>query len=179
MADLIKLTCTSCGGKLELSHDIDQFVCAHCGTELIVKRSHGVIALKAVAQDIEGIKSSTDKTASELAIVRLKGEVFTLEQDKHAIVISVCGQKDLWKAYNLFRKKVSHSGPKKINSFEAAGEIQRLSSQEVVQFSEFLASQHPRFWDVHFAVGKLVTVNTELDRKSQELAVHQRQVSMS
>jgi predicted RNA-binding Zn-ribbon protein involved in translation (DUF1610 family) len=33
MAEFITLSCPSCGGKLQVSEDLDQFACAHCGTE--------------------------------------------------------------------------------------------------------------------------------------------------
>ncbi|MFL7795121.1 MAG: hypothetical protein AB8I69_23480 [Anaerolineae bacterium] len=30
--DSITLTCPSCGGKLQVTNDIDRFACTHCGT---------------------------------------------------------------------------------------------------------------------------------------------------
>jgi ribosomal protein S27AE len=78
--DFVTLSCPSCGGKLELSQEIDRFVCAHCGTEHIVRRAGGIIALKPVVDEIGKVRVGVDKTASELAIIRLKGEIAQLNQ---------------------------------------------------------------------------------------------------
>lgn len=78
MADFVTLSCPSCGHKLQITEDIDRFVCAACGNEHIVTRSDGVIVLRA-AEDIKGVKIGVDKTASELAIVRLSKEITDLE----------------------------------------------------------------------------------------------------
>lgn len=83
MADFITLTCPSCGGKLEITNDIDLFACAHCGTEHIVNRGGGIISLKPVVAEFQKIREGTDKTASELAISRLKNEISALQ---HTIV---------------------------------------------------------------------------------------------
>ena len=49
---MVKLTCKSCGAKLELTDDIDRFSCSHCGTEWIVNRSGGIVSLKEVEDGI-------------------------------------------------------------------------------------------------------------------------------
>lgn len=49
----MKLSCKSCKGKIELTNDIDQFYCAHCGTEWIVNRGGGMVNLKAVNEYTE------------------------------------------------------------------------------------------------------------------------------
>ena len=61
MDDFITLTCTSCGGKLEITTDIERFACAHCGTEHLVKRGGGIVSLAPVIEIIRGIKDGTDK----------------------------------------------------------------------------------------------------------------------
>jgi len=45
VTDFVTLTCPSCGGKLQITQDIDHFACAHCGTEHTVRRSGGTISL--------------------------------------------------------------------------------------------------------------------------------------
>ncbi len=71
-SDFVTLTCPNCGGKLNITKDIDRFSCAHCGTEYIVKRGSGVVSLKPVLEDVsKGVGS----TASELALVRLEKEI--------------------------------------------------------------------------------------------------------
>lgn len=60
---MIKLTCHSCGGKLEITDDIERFVCGHCGTEWLVNRSGGIVSLKAVEEQLGDIKKHTSQTA--------------------------------------------------------------------------------------------------------------------
>lgn len=51
---MVKLSCRSCGAKLELTDDIDQFSCANCGTEWAVNRSGGIVSLRAVDEHVGG-----------------------------------------------------------------------------------------------------------------------------
>jgi hypothetical protein len=81
MTDFITLTCPSCGSKLQLTNDIDRFACSSCGNEHIVIRSGGIVSLSPVAEHLKGIKVGVDKTASELAIPRLQGEITQLKKD--------------------------------------------------------------------------------------------------
>ena len=75
MPDFFTLTCPSCGGKLQITNDIDRFACGHCGTEHIVKRGGGVVTLVPILNEIKNVSMGVDKTASELAIARLKKDV--------------------------------------------------------------------------------------------------------
>jgi hypothetical protein len=75
MPDFVTLTCPSCGAKLEIGSDIEKFACGFCGNEHIVKRSGGIVALSPLIEGIKGVKQGVDKTASELAIKRLKDEI--------------------------------------------------------------------------------------------------------
>ena len=70
----INLNCANCGGKLEVYDDMDRFACGYCGTEMLVRRRGGTVSLKAVAEAIENVRKGVDKTAAELAIVRLEKE---------------------------------------------------------------------------------------------------------
>ena len=79
MTDFVSLTCPSCGGRLKITNDIERFACAYCGSEHIVKRGEGVISLSPVVEGLDKIRSGVDKTASELAIVRLQREIAELE----------------------------------------------------------------------------------------------------
>jgi predicted RNA-binding Zn-ribbon protein involved in translation (DUF1610 family) len=82
MSDYVTLSCPSCGGKLEITSDIDRFACAHCGTEYIVRRGGGLISLAPVTEEIRRVRTGVDKTASELAIARLTSEIAELEEKK-------------------------------------------------------------------------------------------------
>ena len=86
MEDFVTLTCPNCGGKLEITNDIERFACAFCGQEHIVKRGGGIISLKPIANDVRGIKIGVDKTAAELAIVRLTKEINRLIQERDNII---------------------------------------------------------------------------------------------
>ena len=82
MPNVISLTCPSCGGKLQITNDIERFSCGYCGNEQIVQRSGGVITLAPVVEGLKEVKKGVDKTASELAIVRLKEEINSLSQQR-------------------------------------------------------------------------------------------------
>lgn len=80
------LTCPSCGGKLQISQNINRFACGYCGNEQIVHRESGIVYLEPIAEDVrhiragvEGMRGGVDKTAAELAIVRLTKEIGDLE----------------------------------------------------------------------------------------------------
>lgn len=79
MGDFVTLTCPTCGGKLQITPDIDRFACTHCGNEHLVKRSEGVIAIQPLAESLTGLKRATDRTASELAIRRLTDDLAQLQ----------------------------------------------------------------------------------------------------
>lgn len=82
MVHAINLTCPSCGGKLEITSDIDRFACGHCGNEMIVQRGGGIVILKPVVEGLKNVQIGVDKTASELAIVRLEQEIGSLLERK-------------------------------------------------------------------------------------------------
>lgn len=75
MPEFVTLTCPSCGAKLQVGSDVDSFACSHCGNEHIVKRSGGTVSLAPVVEQLKNVRSGVDKTASELAIKRLKEEI--------------------------------------------------------------------------------------------------------
>ncbi len=80
MLNFITLSCPSCGNQLHITEDIDRFACAACGNEHIVNRSGGIVSLKPVIDSIKSLQLGVDKTASELAIVRIKKEIEELER---------------------------------------------------------------------------------------------------
>ena len=79
MADYISLTCPTCGTKLKITDDMNNFACGHCGSEHIVKREGGAISLAPLVESEKGTSDSVDKTESELAIPRLEKEINQLE----------------------------------------------------------------------------------------------------
>ena len=81
--DFITLSCPSCGGKLQVSNSIDRFACANCGTEHIVRRGGGIVSLEQV---MGGVKQGVDKTASELAVVRINKEITELQNQRQIVI---------------------------------------------------------------------------------------------
>jgi hypothetical protein len=83
--DSISLTCPNCGGRLEITGDVNRFACAHCGCEQIVHRSEGVVSTKPVVDGLYEVKLGVDRAASELAIRRLREELEELESRKSTL----------------------------------------------------------------------------------------------
>ena len=79
MSDFITLSCPNCGGKLNITNDLERFACGYCGMEQVVIRGGKVISLKPVVEKLTSIQGGVDKTASELAIKRLNDEIRSLE----------------------------------------------------------------------------------------------------
>jgi len=86
--DFITLTCPSCGGKLQITPDMDRFVCQHCENEHLVRRSGGAVSLvpvveglKRVETKFDSVLSGSDRMASEQTIQRLKAEIPELEEE--------------------------------------------------------------------------------------------------
>jgi len=86
MPDFITLSCPSCGNKLQITEDIDRFACAAWGNEHIVNRSGGIVTLRPVIENIAKLQAGVDKTASDLAIVRLKQEILELDNEYNAAI---------------------------------------------------------------------------------------------
>ena len=85
MADFINLTCPSCGGRLQITNDLDRFACSFCGNELIVRRSGGTVSISPVIEGLKAVQTGVDKTASELAIIRIKKEIESLYYQKSQV----------------------------------------------------------------------------------------------
>lgn len=85
MLDVITLTCPNCGGKLQVSKDLERFACGYCGNEHVVKRSGGLVSLAPVVDSLVKIEAGVDKTASELAIRRLREDVSNLNKKLDSI----------------------------------------------------------------------------------------------
>lgn len=93
--DFITLSCPSCGGKLNVTPDIERFACQFCGHEHIVRRSGGMVSLEPVIQVMKNIDSninlvgvgvnklgfSSEKQVAEQTINRLKGEIANISNE--------------------------------------------------------------------------------------------------
>ena len=81
MTNFISLSCPSCGSRLQITNQTEQFLCASCGNEYLVNRKGGIVSIEPVVEGLKEVKVGVDKTASELAIKRLKQEITGLEKD--------------------------------------------------------------------------------------------------
>ena len=68
---------------------MERFACGYCGNEHVVMRQGGVIYLTPVIETLHSIQAGTDKTASELAIARLKAEIEEIEKVKKEIIDAI------------------------------------------------------------------------------------------
>ena len=69
---ILSMKCASCSAPLEIRPETTDFVCLYCGSAQIVDRSGGMATINIVANALWKVQKSTDRTASELALVRLK-----------------------------------------------------------------------------------------------------------
>ena len=79
MSDLIAMTCPSCGGRLQISNDIQRFACRFCGNEFLVRRGPGTISLAPVIESINSVKTGVDRASTELSVIRLQNEISALK----------------------------------------------------------------------------------------------------
>jgi hypothetical protein len=89
---LVKLSCKSCGAKLELTDDIDRFSCASCGSEWLVNRSGGIVSLKEAEESLKKIEKSSEGTerhaevlANQVRLEKIMAQIARL-QDQRKII---------------------------------------------------------------------------------------------
>ena len=78
----LTLKCSNCAGDLEITNQMECFACGYCGAQQTVIRQGGTVRLEPVVDAIQRVQAGTDKTAAELAMKRLKEEIYLLEQKK-------------------------------------------------------------------------------------------------
>jgi predicted RNA-binding Zn-ribbon protein involved in translation (DUF1610 family) len=76
MRNLITLTCPSCGGRLEVTNNTEQYVCVHCGNAHIV--DPGVRA-ESLEKEVEQIRLKVDIRHAEEDLKILRERQATLE----------------------------------------------------------------------------------------------------
>jgi len=79
MSDFITLTCPNCGGRLQITQDVERFACMFCGVEHLVRRGGGIVSLSPVVEGLAKVQSGVERAASELAIHRLESEITALQ----------------------------------------------------------------------------------------------------
>lgn len=81
MTKTIALNCASCGSNLDIKPEMNAFACGYCGVSPVVERSGGTVSLHLIGDAIRGVQAGTDRTAAELALKRLGGELETLQNE--------------------------------------------------------------------------------------------------
>lgn len=81
----IPINCANCGAPLTITPDMESFHCGFCGSQLVVERKGGTVALKKIESAIQQVQIGTDRTAAELAVTRLSRELTQLMQAKKAM----------------------------------------------------------------------------------------------
>src|SRR5271157_5205529 len=84
--EFITLSCPSCGGKLDVNPKMEYLFCSFCGQKQMLRHHDGAVSLAPVLEVMEGVKIGVDKTASELAIVRLQKEIDELETESEDLI---------------------------------------------------------------------------------------------
>lgn len=79
MTEITKLLCPACGAKIELKGNSGQITCAYCGTQLQIENHKGAIAAMPPALPVNNVKSTIDRTASEIEIKKIKEEITFLQ----------------------------------------------------------------------------------------------------
>jgi hypothetical protein len=143
MPDFVTLTCPSCGGKLKITPDIDRFACANCGSEHLVLRSDSVVALKPLQDSLSGLARATDRTASEMAIKRIQGEIAGLQASKGPVNAKFVPLKEVIAAHDKRRLSIQSLWitPLLIVAFFLAYSVILV----LVPSSKFLQAFHPFF----------------------------------
>jgi DNA-directed RNA polymerase subunit RPC12/RpoP len=91
---VLKLSCVGCGAPLDIVTDLDTFACSYCGLQQQVERKGGVVALKRFEAAINAVQRGTDRTAAELALVRLTKEVADGEAKRKLAIAMLTEKRD-------------------------------------------------------------------------------------
>jgi DNA-directed RNA polymerase subunit RPC12/RpoP len=83
---VLTLSCVNCGAPLEIGPELEAFACSYCGTAQQVERRGGIVALKRVETAIKAVQRGTDRTAAELALVRLAREIAEAEANRELAI---------------------------------------------------------------------------------------------
>jgi hypothetical protein len=75
------LACPRCGAGLKVAELIESFTCSYCDASVRVERGGGIVGLQLLGDEVRRVRAGTDKTAAELAIMRLTKELAVLEDE--------------------------------------------------------------------------------------------------
>jgi hypothetical protein len=179
MNDFLSLTCPNCGGKLEITADVEQFACGYCGNEQIVRRGGGIVRLEPMIQQLQRINSGTDRTASELAISRLtpeiNGMVRRLEEYKKSFIPGGTNYRFL---VNYFEKDLSLKD-KLLKASDAGTRISNISCNDLRNISKYYSQMHQNKDMQNFLriIAQFLSIKLELEEKVKQLENHRKIVA--
>ena len=78
---IVSLKCTGCGASLDITPDLEVFTCTYCGARQMVRRGGGTVSLKPLEEAISRVQQGTDRTASELAVRRLREDLTAADRE--------------------------------------------------------------------------------------------------
>jgi ribosomal protein S27AE len=150
MVEFVNLTCPSCGGNLQLQENIERFSCGYCGSEHIVNRAGGVVSLSPVVEQLKKIHIGTDKTASELAIKRLKEEIANLDRKNKDLKAKLESYTYIENVLDYFNDKATLDGKgywererELIKNNDRIPELYNISPEEINMMIQFFESGNP------------------------------------
>jgi hypothetical protein len=81
MSRITKLTCSSCGAKLETTHEDDRFICAYCGIEYAVSRGIGSVSIHPILGVLEDVRLRPEKISPDPVMSSSSSEVEEIRRE--------------------------------------------------------------------------------------------------
>lgn len=178
MAEFVTLSCPSCGGKLQITNDIERFACGYCGKEHIVKRGGGIVTLSPVVDGLKRIQEGTDKTASELAILRLRSEITEIEKNMSNLILRLESNDtepliDYFGKYTSYWQKVFT--PRYVNLHKELVHLTGKNIEDMISYFRGRPRGKQQQWLLS-ALEELLVLQNKLSGKQSELEKHKRTV---
>lgn len=79
------LKCPGCGAGLKVGEAVDSFACTYCGASVQVERGEGIVSLRLITDAISKVQRGTDRTAAELALVRIPKEITAAREEQQRL----------------------------------------------------------------------------------------------
>ncbi len=177
MSDFVTLSCPSCGGKLQITNDIERFACGYCGKEHIVKRGGGIVTLSPVVDGLKRIQAGTDKTASELAILRLNNEIAEIEKSMNDLFLRLelnAGEPliDYFGNYTSYWQKVF--SPRHVDLHKELRHLTSKRVEDMIKYFRGRTSEGKLQQWLLSALDELLALQNKLSGKQSDLEKHKR-----
>ncbi len=171
MADFVSLSCPSCGGKLQITNDIDRFACGYCGQEHTVNRSGGMVFLKPVVEGLRQVQTGVDKTAAELALKRLVTESAGINAEIYRFNVALGTHRDAVRVCERVNKNILHLERERDALPFWEGKRKRIIESKLTEEKHTLSQyQGSAQWDPSDYENKLALLEKEKSRIEQEIA---------